>query len=180
MRPTAVFVTLLFLSGCLTGVPSGGEPETGEASVAHAVESPTTSAGGADDVRLLSRSDVQNRLAERGEDPETYEFGLFYVDADGTWYRADPNGTVSAVAPDGDVVPGIVVDDPSRTPANERIDVAAADRPAYVWKVTKRADPPTTVVVDADSGETLGVWTVPGGGRAPPSTATAMATTERR
>jgi hypothetical protein len=169
MRPITAVVTLLLLSGCLTGVPSESGWEPPGENAAQVAESTPSLVVEPDDERLLCRDDVRTALSESGVDPDEYTLTLFYVDTDGTWYRADADGTVGAVAPDGNVVPGIFVEDPSGTSAPERIELDASDRPTYVWKVTRTTGVPSTTVVDAESGETLGVWTVPARGRAPPT-----------
>jgi hypothetical protein len=169
MRASTALVVLLILNGCLTGVPSGSEWETAGEDAAQVTESTPSIVVEPDGDRLLSRDDVRAALAESGADPDEYALTLFYVDVDGTWYRVDADGTVGAVAPDGDVVPGIFVENPPGTSAPERIELDASDRPAYVWKVTKTTGVPSTTVVDAETGETLGVWTVPARGGAPPT-----------
>jgi hypothetical protein len=175
MRPTVVLVTLLVLSGCSTFSPAAPGWGPSEESAAQAADSTPSlvadSEADADSRRLLTRADLRRALADDGADPDEYDLTLFYVDADGMWHHADPDGTVGPPAPTGDVVPGIFVDDPPGTPAPERAELAASERPTYVWKVTKTTGTPTTMVVDATSGETLGVWTVPARGRAPPTTA---------
>lgn len=175
MRPTVVLVTLLVLSGCSTFSPAGSGWEPSEESAAQAVDSTPSlvvdAEADTDTRRLLTRGDLRTALADDGADPDEYDLTLFYVDADGTWHHADPDSTVGPPAPTGDVVPGIFVDDPPGTPIPERVELAASERPAYVWKVTRTSGTPTTTVVDAASGETLGVWTVPVRGRAPPTTA---------
>ncbi|SFL61021.1 hypothetical protein SAMN04487950_4364 [Halogranum rubrum] len=176
MRLTAVLAVLqllVVLSGCLAGSPSGSGPDVGQRVTTQADES-TVHLSSAE-TRLVSRSDLRATLAETGGDPDAYDLRLYYVDAEGVWHRADTDGTVGSAVPDGDVVPGIFVDDSpgaSGTQIPERLDVPPSDRPVYVWKVTKTTGTPETTVVDAESGETLGVWTVPGHGRPPPTEST--------
>lgn len=160
---------LVVLSGCLAGSPFGGGVDAGDREAAQ-VDEPTVHLS-SDEDRLTSRSDVRTALRETGVDPDAYDLRLYYVDAEGVWYHSASDGTVKSVAPAGDVVPGIFVADPPGTPVPERIDLSASNRPVYVWKVTKQTGTPETTVVDAESGETLGVWTVPGHGRPPPTEA---------
>lgn len=163
----SVFQLLVVLSGCLAGSPVGSGAEVREKATSQADES--TVHLSSDEKRFVSRSDLWAELDDSGADPDQYSLRLYYVDTEGVWYRADTDGTVGSAAPDGDVVPDIFVDDPTGTPVPERIDLPPSDRPAYVWKVTKTKGTPETIVVDAESGETVGVWTVPGHGRPPPT-----------
>lgn len=116
---------------------------------------------------LLTRAEVLDALGENGTGATAH---LYYVPETGTWHHALPNGTIEGEAPDGDVVPNVVVGS-GASAHNETIDVPPDRRPVYVWKVTT-ADGCETRVVDATNASTIATYAIPGCAASRPPTPT--------
>lgn len=117
----------------------------------------TTADDGRDNATLLTRDELFDSVVDA--DPGDARAALYLVAEDGSWYHADPNGTVGAVAPDGSDLPNV---------ADETVDVPASERPVYVWKVTVGGC--GTTAYDAGDGAVVAAYPIPGCPlRTPPS-----------
>lgn len=113
-------------------------------------------------VSLLSVTDLYREIGT--EDCENDEVGLYYVDRNGTWYHASPNGGIGAPAPEGN--------DSKVAPIE--FQLSPDERPAFVWRVyrgSRANECPYTRFFDAETGSYLGWIPVPC--PTPPPTSTA-------
>jgi len=103
----------------------------------------------ANNTTLLTKDELYSTVVDQERDATTVS--LYFVAENGSWYYADPDGTIGALAPNGAEIPNT---------ENEFAEVPPSDRPTYVWKLSK-TDCGTTLY-NASDGETIATYPIPG------------------
>ncbi|MDY7082227.1 MAG: hypothetical protein SXQ77_07465 [Halobacteria archaeon] len=141
-------ILLLVLAGCIGDLPEDRDISSNNSSMNNNSNKSLIGTTHLASAEIISKEKALSLTGNAEINRSYVEANLYYIDSEGNWWRASPNGTILRPAPNGSdtVVAGS--------------EVPSQDKTKYVWKieVSGKASQPgmggaETEIVNATSGE---------------------------